>query len=550
MPLYVSEMQVWGADWQSYTSLTARQHVQSQQADTTCCQCLQELSKLGGVSDPLMERLWNIIQHLAPGSSTNGSEAAAAGSSKPQVAPRPGAAIPGLALQNTRNYAKQLDEELVQEATTKPGEAAADKVQQEQAANAAGPSGHGAHDGSRSRHGSDRDRREDGRSRGERSRDGDVDRHRDMDWNSKDSSRHRGPSRDRDGYVDGEADRGRHRSGKQYDSDHRRRSRSRDADGRHRRRSRSPSGSRDHKRARSDNSSPVRRPAQPPVGLAAPELGAVYRGKVSGIMEFGCFVELMGFRKKVEGLVHVSNISAARVGSAKDVVQRGQDVWVKCISVSGARVGLSIRDVDQQTGQDLLNLSKGGDAANGGAPVRSALQGISGIKANPLDFEETNRRRAKKLTEAELWEYKQLAMSGVLDIRELPTFDEEGGLGVLAGADDDAEEEFEIDLNDDEPEFLKGHSTKSGIEMSPIKIVKNPEGSMQRAAMTQVGQSSSTEFGSIAPAYLADVVCSATVIVFIGICRVVHVPAAVGHNRWWLAAWILSIICSFCIRCT
>jgi ATP-dependent RNA helicase DHX8/PRP22 len=63
----------------------------------------------------------------------------------------------------------------------------------------------------------------------------------------------------------------------------------------------------------------------------------------------------------------------------------------------------------------------------------------------------------------------------------------QGGQGVLAGADEDAEEEFEIDLNDAEPEFLKGHSSKSGIEMSPIKIVKNPEGSLQRAAMTQVG---------------------------------------------------------------
>ena len=49
------------------------------------------------------------------------------------------------------------------------------------------------------------------------------------------------------------------------------------------------------------------------------------------------------------------------------------------------------------------------------------------------------------------------------------------------------EEEFEIDLNDVEPEFLKGQTTKTGVEMSPIKIVKNPDGSMQRAAMTQVG---------------------------------------------------------------
>ncbi len=51
------------------------------------------------------------------------------------------------------------------------------------------------------------------------------------------------------------------------------------------------------------------------------------------------------------------------------------------------------------------------------------------------------------------------------------------------------EEEFEIDLNEAEPAFLTGHSSKSGLELSPIKIVKNPEGSMQRAAMTQVGGS-------------------------------------------------------------
>jgi ATP-dependent RNA helicase DHX8/PRP22 len=50
---------------------------------------------------------------------------------------------------------------------------------------------------------------------------------------------------------------------------------------------------------------------------------------------------------------------------------------------------------------------------------------------------------------------------------------------VLANANEDNEEEYEIDLNDEEPAFLKGCSSRSGIEMSPIKIVKNMEGSMQ-----------------------------------------------------------------------
>ncbi len=60
------------------------------------------------------------------------------------------------------------------------------------------------------------------------------------------------------------------------------------------------------------------------------------------------------------------------------------------------------------------------------------------------------------------------------------------GLGVLAGAQDEDNDEFEIDLNDAEPAFLRGGGSKSGIEMSPIKIVKNPDGTMQRSAMTQV----------------------------------------------------------------
>jgi hypothetical protein len=43
-------------------------------------------------------------------------------------------------------------------------------------------------------------------------------------------------------------------------------------------------------------------------------------------MEFGCFVEVDGFRQKVEGLVHVSNITTARAASAKGLVERGQEV--------------------------------------------------------------------------------------------------------------------------------------------------------------------------------------------------------------------------------
>jgi len=45
--------------------------------------------------------------------------------------------------------------------------------------------------------------------------------------------------------------------------------------------------------------------------------------------------------------VHVQNMSKTRVGSAKDIVKRGQEVWVKVISMQGQKISLSMRDVDQ-----------------------------------------------------------------------------------------------------------------------------------------------------------------------------------------------------------
>lgn len=43
----------------------------------------------------------------------------------------------------------------------------------------------------------------------------------------------------------------------------------------------------------------------------------------------------------------------------------------------------------------------------------------------------------------------------------------------------------QVDINEQEPLFLKGNTARSGREMSPVRVVKNPDGSMQRAALTQ-----------------------------------------------------------------
>lgn len=50
--------------------------------------------------------------------------------------------------------------------------------------------------------------------------------------------------------------------------------------------------------------------------------------------------------------------------------------------------------------------------------------------------------------------------------------------GVISDSED-----LEIDMNDNEPPFLRGQTTKAGVNLSPIRVVKNPEGTLQREAL-------------------------------------------------------------------
>jgi ATP-dependent RNA helicase DHX8/PRP22 len=52
-------------------------------------------------------------------------------------------------------------------------------------------------------------------------------------------------------------------------------------------------------------------------------------------------------------MVHVSNITAARIQTASEMVKRNDRVKVKVMSIAGSKLGLSMKDVDQRTGADL-----------------------------------------------------------------------------------------------------------------------------------------------------------------------------------------------------
>ncbi|QWA10215.1 polyribonucleotide nucleotidyltransferase [Sodalis ligni] len=79
------------------------------------------------------------------------------------------------------------------------------------------------------------------------------------------------------------------------------------------------------------------------------EVGRVYNGKVTRIVDFGAFVAIGGGK---EGLVHISQIADKRVEKVADYLQMGQEVPVKVLEVDRqGRVRLSIKEATTP-GQD------------------------------------------------------------------------------------------------------------------------------------------------------------------------------------------------------
>jgi polyribonucleotide nucleotidyltransferase len=78
-------------------------------------------------------------------------------------------------------------------------------------------------------------------------------------------------------------------------------------------------------RADAGDRRPLRRGGGPQI-----EIGKLYNGRVTGIKDFGCFVECTPGK---EGLVHISELADFRVRRTEDVVKMGEMIWVKCIGV-------------------------------------------------------------------------------------------------------------------------------------------------------------------------------------------------------------------------
>lgn len=222
------------------------------------------------------------------------------------------------------------------------------------------------------------------------------------------------------------------------------------------------------------------------LGSAEIVTGSIVGGVVSNLAPYGAFIKLdVG----PSGLCHVSQISIdgrKRVEHPQDVLKLGQQVYVRVTKVekvashinnrggrtrpSRDKISLSMRGIDQIDGVDIFTESTHEDRGRKRPGVSQA-------------HEPTKRR----LTSPERWEIGQLIASGALAASEFPEEDANAAFGPTTTPNSNGakllgvDEEFEVELNDAEPPFLQGQ-TKASLELNPVKIIKNPEGSLNRAA--------------------------------------------------------------------
>jgi len=88
------------------------------------------------------------------------------------------------------------------------------------------------------------------------------------------------------------------------------------------------------------------------------DVGADVTGRVTRVADFGAFVELS---PGVEGLIHISELSRERVRKVSDVVQEGEVVTVRVVSIDHdrRRIGLSLKATKAQ--EEEANVSRNED---------------------------------------------------------------------------------------------------------------------------------------------------------------------------------------------
>ncbi|MBI1961508.1 MAG: S1 RNA-binding domain-containing protein [Parcubacteria group bacterium] len=96
--------------------------------------------------------------------------------------------------------------------------------------------------------------------------------------------------------------------------------------------------------------------------LAKYEVGSEVTGRITGVVDFGVFVE---FGDGLEGLVHISELAWQRIDSPADLVKVGDQIRAKIIAVEDGKVSLSVKKLVPDPWKQAAEKYKVGDSVTG-----------------------------------------------------------------------------------------------------------------------------------------------------------------------------------------
>ena len=131
-----------------------------------------------------------------------------------------------------------------------------------------------------------------------------------------------------------------------------------------------------------------------------------------------------------------------------------------------------MKEVNQYNGRQFNKKDVPGQPAlstYSGQPTRNDVGSLTGIKIALQDDIDEEGQQAYN----DPWELSRMNYMGNIKKKQQRGVEEEI-------------EETNIEVNDREPPFLTGQTTKTGINLSPVRVIKNPEGTLNRSAMNAI----------------------------------------------------------------
>ena len=236
--------------------------------------------------------------------------------------------------------------------------------------------------------------------------------------------------------------------------------------------------------------------------------GRIFDATVTKVIDLGCFVDIFldtnqkvkeekakgrirafNTRKTCKGFVPMTYLKSyhhtqQRIRTAHQITQVGDKVKVKIISLEEGRLIVSINQVDQNTGEDIITRQNKYKKEMNQIEedkiklffednTEDKVEGIGTLTGIPLAI---NEEEEQDCGEYEIWEMTQMKNAGRKD------YHVENYNSKIVNQDvNDPEKDLNIELREEEPPFLKGLTSKTNVKLTPINLVKNPEGDMQKS---------------------------------------------------------------------